>query len=203
MDRSGLQRLIPIILVLIITVVAVAALISLGRTLFSGEGAQTTKPPVNTGKEALTSTLADRSVRMSLRGPIVADENFHSYTITVGPDVRNLTTYRGYLREQLTNEQITNNTKAYEQFVHALSRATLMDGTPLSGDANDTRGICAAGSLYEFEVLQGTNVVQKLWTTTCSGSKGSLKANLSQVNKLFQLQIPDFNAVVSKIKLNF
>lgn len=203
MDRSGLQRVIPIILVIIVVIVAAVALFSLGRTLFGGGGeSESPAPTTNTGQSALTTTTADRSVRMSVRGPIVAGEDFHSYTITVSPDARNMTTYVGYVGQQVGNSQLTNNVQAYTQFVNALSLAKLMDGTPLTGDANDTNGVCATGYLYVFDTLQATNVVQSLWTTTCKGSPGSLKANLPQVRSLFQLQIPTYATLASDVDMN-
>ena len=204
MDRSGIQRIIPIVIVLIIAGVAVWALISLGRMLFSGGGTTATTSPtptVNNGAQALTQTTADRGVRMTVRGPIVANENFHSYTVTATPSSRNMTTYTGYLGQQVNTSQLDNNVQAYTQLVTALSRANLMAGTPLSGDADNTDGICATGYLYEFEVLQSTNTVQKLWTTTCKGSPGSLKANLNQVVNLFRAQIPNFVKLTTEIKL--
>lgn len=203
MDRSGAQRIIPIVLVLIIVALAVAALVSLGRVLFGGESSSPSPtPPVNTGKQALTTTSADRSVRMTVRGPIVASENFHSYAITVSPDARNMTTYVGYVGQPVDSAQLENTSQAYEQFVYSLSRANLMEGTPLTGEANDTRGICATGSIYTFEVLQGSNVIQGLWTSTCKGSPGSLEANLQQVSRLFQRQIPTFSQLASKVRLS-
>lgn len=201
MDRSGLQRILPVILVLIVVAVAITAMISLGRAMFSGGGSPTVTP-VNSGKDALTKTTADRSVKMTVRGPIVAQENFHSYLIKVTPSSRNMKTYTGYLSNEVDNEQLDNNVQAYTQFVYALSRAKLMDGTPLSGDANDTRGICATGTVYEFEVLQGGKSVQKLWTSTCKGSQGSLNASLAQVGRLFRLQIPDFSKLAQKVNLD-
>lgn len=202
MNRSGLSRIIPIILVIGVIGLAIWALVSVGRMIFGsnngGNGSQTTQQ-VNVGKQALTKTTADRSVRMTVRGPIVADENFHSYSVTISPDARNMTTYVGYMAQQVDTQQLTNNIPAYEQFVYALQRANFMEGTPLSGDANDTRGICATGSLYEFEVLQGSNSIQKLWTSTCEGSQGSLKASLSQITNLFRAQIPGFSQLISKI----
>lgn len=203
MERSGLRRLIPAAVILIVIAIAIFALISIGRSLFGGGGSPSpSSSPVNTGKQALTSTLADRSVRMTVRGPLIANENFRSYTITVGPDMRNMTTYKGYIGEPIDNEQLTNNLQAYEQFVYALDHANLMEGTPLSDGANDTRGLCASGNIYEFEVLQGVNTVQKLWTSTCKGSVGSLKANLAQVTSLFRAQIPDFSKLSGKINLS-
>lgn len=206
MNRSGIQRIIPIVLVLIIVIVAIAALVSLGRTLFSGDSTSPSPAPAGIAKEspqdALKSTLADRSVRMTVRGPIVANENFHSYRITATPNSRNMTTYVGYVGTEVANEQLDNNIPAYTQLVYALSRAGLMDGTPLTGDVNDTRGVCATGTVYEFEVRQGNNTIQNLWTSTCKSSVGSLKASLSQVRRLFQLQIPDYSKQLSKIHLS-
>lgn len=203
MDRSGLQRVIPIIIVILVIVGIGWALISLGRAFFGGDGDSSQSPaPVNSGKQALTATTADRSVRMSVRGPIVAQENFHSYSISISPDSRTMTTYKGYLGEQVDTSQLDNNAQAYEQFVNALDRANMMEGAPLTGDANETAGICATGSLYMFEVMQATNVVRSLWTTTCKGSVGSLKANRAQLQNLFKAQIPDFNKLAQKVRLS-
>ncbi len=202
MDRSGLQRLIPIVLVIIIVVIALAALVSLARTLFFSGSSPAPTPAVNSAKEALINIASDHSVRMTVRGPIVANENFHSYTITASPDTRNMTTYVGYIGQQVDNSQLVNNPPAYEQFVYALNRLNLMEGTVPDGDANDTRGICATGMLFEFEVLQGSNSLRKLWTTSCRSAIGSLTANRAQVTKLFQTQIPDFGKLVGKVNLS-
>lgn len=201
MDRSGFQRVVPIILVLIVVGLVIAALVSIGRTFFGGMGSSSPSPTpqVNVGKEALTQATADRSVRMSVRGPLVADERFYSYTITVSSDARNLTTYQGYSAQVVDTSQLQNSMVAYEQFVHALDRAKLMDGTPLTGDNNDTRGVCATGQVYMYEVLQGENILQSLWTSTCAGSPGSLAANQSQVTRLFTSQIPDAAKFTSRI----
>ncbi len=197
MNSSGAQRIIPIILVLIVTVVAVAALISVGRSIFGGPAEQV----VNTGKESLLDTSIDRSVRMTVRGPIVGDDIFHSYTVTVTPTTRNLTTYQGYLQTQLEVSDLANNSKGYEQFVHALDRAKMMDASELEGDANDTRGICAQGTLYQYDVMQSTHVVKSLWTTSCSKSRGSLGTNNQTLLRLFRKQIPDAPKLTGKIAL--
>lgn len=199
MDNSGLQRLIPIALVLIIIIVAIAAVISVGRSIFGG--GEPEAPAVNVGQEALLNTAIDRSVRMTVRGPIVADEKFHSYTITVSPTTRNLTTYEGYLDRVVESKELANNTRGYEQFVHALNREEMMEGKALEGEENDTRGICPTARLVEFEVRQASNVVKKLWTTTCQGTRGSLEANSARLQRLFQAQIPEASEVTRKVRL--
>jgi len=199
MYRGNLSRFIPIVLVLIIVAIAIAALVSLGQAIFGGnQGSQT---QANVGRDALLSTDANRSVRMTVRGPLVAEENFHSYQVTIAPASRTMTTYTGYLDQILSTKQLANNLNAYEQFVYALDKANLMQGDELTGDKNDIRGVCATGEVYEFEVLQDNSTVKRLWTSTCKGSPGSFKASVDQVQPLFLNQIPDNKTLLQAIKL--
>jgi hypothetical protein len=199
MYRGNASRVVPIILVLIIIAIAIAALVSVGRSIFGGDQTDTTQ--VDTGRQALLATTADHSVRMTVRGPIVADENFRSYQVAIDPSTRNMTTYSGYLEQAIDSKQYPNNNKAYEEFVYALDKANMMKGTALEGDKDDIRGVCATGNVYEFEVLSGSAVVKRLWTSTCKGSLGSFKASIAQVESLFKEQIPDQKALREKIDL--
>ena len=198
MYKSNSSRVVPIVLVLIVVAIAIAALVSVGRAVFGGNDSQDTEQ-VDMGVQSLLNTSVGRSVRMTVRGPIVADEEFRSYQIAVDPSNRRITTYSGYRDQTLENTQLSNNTKAYEEFVHALNRANFMKGEELEGEKNDTRGICATGRVYEFEVLQGNSVIKRLWTSTCKGSKGSLEASLKQIETLFNQQVPDSEKIIRKI----
>ncbi|HRN90536.1 MAG TPA: hypothetical protein PK265_02575 [Candidatus Saccharibacteria bacterium] len=195
------SRIIPIALILIITAIAIAALVSLARVIFFSEGTSSGPTNVDISREALLDTSADRSVRMIVRGSIVADESFRSYQITVSPSARNLTTYTGYLDNQIDSINLGNNIPAYEQFVYALDKADLSNGTELSGSQNDLRGVCATGKVYEFQILKADKSIKSLWTSTCKGSRGSLDASVSQLTDLFTSQIPDAKATINKIKL--
>lgn len=199
MYKGNSSRIVPIILVLIVVAIAIAALVSVGRAIFGGGSSDQTQ--VDVGHEALVNTSPDHSVRMTVRGPIVADENFRSYQVTVDPTSRSLVTYSGYLDKTIDSKQYDNNQKAYEQFVYALDKANMMKGDVLPDDKNDTRGICATGNVYEFEVLENNSTVKRLWTSTCKGSAGSFKASVPQVQNLFLKQIPDSNALLKKIDL--
>lgn len=199
MYRGDRARIFPVILVLIVIAIAIAALVSVGRAIFGG-GDQP-QAAVDTSQKSLLNTSADRSVRMTVRGQIVADETFRSYQVVVAPNSRILTTYSGYLAQPIENQALGNNIKAYEEFVHALDKANLAKGTPLAEEQDDTRGVCAAGQAYEFEILNGTNVIKRLWTSTCKGSAGSLKASVKQLESLFLQQIPDYKKQLKKIDL--
>jgi len=194
------SRILPTVLTIIVIVIAIAGLVALARLLFTGSPS-TSIAEVNTAQQNLLNTNDGRAVSMTVRGPIVADEDFRSYQIIVSPSERKFTAYTGYL-DVVTNQQtLSNNTAAYDQFVNALNKANMVAGTPLEGDKNNTLGICATGKLYEFSTLDGGSTSEMLWTSTCSGSPGSLKASVTQLSQLFLNQIPSGSDIAASIKL--
>lgn len=202
--RNSISRFIPILLVIIITIVAVAAVIAIGRALFGDGGSPNSPQPnpnIEDAKTALLSTDVDRSVRLTVRGPIVANENFRSYSITITPDSREMITYEGYLDNQIDRKRLDNNTKAYTELVYALDKRKMMDGKDLTEGQNDLRGICASGKIYKFETIKNNSVVKSLWTSDCSGSKGSAQANVNEILDMFLKQIPDGKKMASGIGL--
>lgn len=202
--RNSISRFIPILLVIIITIVAVAAVIAIGRALFGDGGSPNNTQPnpnIEDAKTALLSTDVDRSVRLTVRGPIVANENFRSYSITITPDSREMITYEGYLDNQIDRKRLDNNTKAYTELVYALDKRKMMDGKDLTDEQNDLRGICASGKIYKFETIKNNSVVKSLWTSDCSGSKGSAQSNVNEILDMFLKQIPDGKKMASGIGL--
>ncbi|HET6746623.1 MAG TPA: hypothetical protein VFH06_00775 [Candidatus Saccharimonadales bacterium] len=199
MYRGDRARIFPVIIVLVVIAIAIAALVSVGRAIFGG-GDQPS-PTTDTSQQALLNSSDTHSVRMTVRGKIVADENFRSYQVLVTPSARTLTTYSGYLDQPIASSQLGNNIKAYEEFTHALDKANLSKGTPFTGDQDDIRGICATGLVYEFDIMDNGNSVKHLWTSDCKGSPGSLKASVKQLQSLFLGQIPDQKTLLSKIDL--
>lgn len=198
MNSGRKSQLLPVILIVVIVVVSVAAIVALARTLLFGGGEEQVEE--NSAQEnALVQVTADRSVRMTVRGEITADEQFRSYQITISPSNRVMTTYAGYLDQQIDTVQLGNNTRAYEEFVYALNRAGMMEGTPLQGEENDRRGLCPSGKILEFETLQNSSSVEMLWTATCSGIKSSFNANSAQISDMFLEQIPQGRDLLNNI----
>ncbi len=193
------SRILPVALVIIIIIIAIAALVSLARIVFFST--PTTPAAVDTSKTALLDTTVGRSVSMTVRGPIVADEEFQSYQIDISNSVREIKTYKGYLDTVVDSVALTNNVAAYEQFVYALDKADLAKGVELSGDRNDVRGICATGRVYEFTIFNNKKPVKRVWTSTCKGSTGSLNASVTQLTSLFVNQIPDAEKLIDRVNL--
>lgn len=200
---TSFSRFIPIILVILITIVAVAAVIAIGRSLMGGgQPKQDEQVVIDKDKKALLSTDAGRSIRLTVRGPIVADEKFRSYQITISPDTRVMTTYEGYLEKEIATKNFGNTSKAYEELVYALDKRKMMDGRALTEKQNDLRGICASGKIYKFETLNNSQSVKTLWTSDCKGSKGSALANVNEVLDMFLKQIPGGKKTASEVGLS-
>jgi len=197
------------ILTLIVVIIVIVAIVSIGRAIFfSCNQADTTEPDIDTGRTELLDTTANHGVQLTVRGPIVAEEEFKSYQLEVAPNSREMVVYRGYLDDEERSKKLGNNRAAYEEFVYALDKADMMKGTMPADDAdNDLRGICATGYVYEYAVLVDDKPVKHLWTSTCDGSKGTLQASTSQLNDLFLKQIPESADLVpfksSGLRLNF
>ncbi|MES2876127.1 MAG: hypothetical protein V4678_01525 [Patescibacteria group bacterium] len=195
MQRNNGARFFPLIVIIVIVALVIAAIVSIGRAVFnSGDGNEAEQTSqVSEDREALLNTSVGRSVTMTVRGPIVAEENFTSYRVGASNSERSMNVYRGYLEEQTNGKTLPNNTQAYEQFVYALDKANMTQtaGAANDDEAKDLRGICARGYVYEYAVLSGGNEVKKLWTSTCEGSKGTLNASTDQLSQLFLDQIPE------------
>lgn len=197
MEKYRTRRIITIAISLVIIAVAIAAMVYVARVLFFSGSANTAQ--VSASESALVSTNADRSVSMKVRGPIVADEKFRTYTITVSPNSRVITVNKGYLGAVVSDNNLNNNIPAYEQLVYALDKVKLMRGNELTGDANDLRGVCATGRVYEFSILKNGTAEKTLWTSSCSSSRGSLNANLDSLTKLLDAQIPQFSKLTADL----
>lgn len=195
------SRIIPVVLVVVIIIIAIASLVSLARVVFFSGTDSSKTTQTDTSRAALLNTTASHSVSMTVRGPIVADEAFHSYKIDITPSTRTITTYKGYLDTVVDQTTLPNSVASYEEFVYALDKADLSKGKQLTAEKNDTRGTCATGSVYDFAIVDGTNTVKDVWTSTCSGSKGSLDASVTQLQSLFVKQIPGADKLIAKVSL--
>lgn len=193
------SRTLPTILTVIVIIIAIAGMVALARFLFfpGTDNATIT----DTSRDQLLSSTEGSAVRMTVRGPIVADENFRSYQINITPSSRDIKTYTGYLGAVLDQENLGNNVAAYEEFVHALDKAKLVAGQPFEGEEDDVRGRCATGRVTEFSLIKDGNISETLWTSTCSGSKGSLRANVDQLTNLFRAQIPGSRDLIRDVSL--
>lgn len=199
MYRGSGPRIAPLIAVIIVVALVIAALVTAGKMLFNGNKTTTN---TDTGTTAIADAVRDtsdsRSVRWTVRGPIVADEKFRSYQITVSPSKRTYVTYSGYLDQVIDTKSYDNNARAYEEFIYALDNANV--SATRNTTSTDFRGVCATqGIAYMFETLSGDAADHTLWSSTCKDSKGNLAAEALKLQALFVNQIPDFAPLFNSI----
>ena len=197
--KQGRSSIFPVIIIVVIIVISVAAIVALARAMFFNKSNTQQTEERDISVQNLLNTNAERSVRMTVRGNITANEDFRSYQITVAPNKRTMTTYRGYLDTPIDSVELDNNTQAYTEFVYALNREGMVNGKALTGERDDTRGVCPEGKILEFETLENDQPNKRLWTTTCKNAKGSLTANSSRLGNLFTGQIPQSRKLLNRI----
>ena len=197
MYRGNRSRFFPILVVIIIAAIIIFGLVSLVRVM-THSGTKSPDAAVSLTSQLL-NTENDRSVSMVGRGPIVGDENFNSYEITVSPTNRTITTWQGYDHNKtIATETLGNNTKAYDQFVNALNYAGYTKSAIML--SNDTHGLCANGRVYDFVLASGASSLDDRWTTNC-GIKGSFRGSAPAVRLLFLAQMPDAPKLVNDINM--
>lgn len=202
--KEKIIRLAPILLIIAIAILSIILIVNLGKMMMGAndsadQASSETSQVEDTALADLLKVEAGRSVKMTVRGPIEASEKAHSYSIEVTPNSRSMKIFKAYGAEIISQKDYSNTNVAYDEFVHALSKANMMKGKALTGEADDLRGVCATGHIYDFAILNNGEETKHLWTSTCSGSKGSLVANTKQLQDLFASQIPDFGNYVKDL----
>ena len=150
------------------------------------------KPQVE-AKPLISYAQTDTTVRLTVDGPVVANQEHNAYQITVGREQTTMDTYVGYDQEVLQTNTYDNNAESYANFLRALDLAGFSKGDTESD--TDPRGTCATGNRYVLEIINGTNEVQSFWTTSCK-IRGTFQGNIEQVSNLFRNQVPDYSKMV-------
>ena len=141
MYRGSGPRIVPLIVAVLVVAFVIAGLVMVGRMIFSGD--KQSNGDKKNGPTLVDSVLnqdESRSVRWTIRGPIVANEKFKSYQITVSPSERTFVTYSGYLDDVIDTKKYNNNKQAYEQFVYALNNANIT-ATHAAKDIEDRKSV--------------------------------------------------------------
>lgn len=204
MYKGNRSRLFPIIVVLVVMAIAIFALVTLGRWVFSSLNGTQNAQPETSQQASIENTLlnnnANSSVRMTVRGPIVGDEQFRSYQITISPTSRSIITWSGYDQANVIDQKtLDNDKKAYDEFVYAINYAGYTKSAVVKD--NNTKGLCASGRVYHFEVLSDSTTSQDTWTTNCNSKQGSFRGNGPVIRELFLKQIEGSSQIVGNVDL--
>ena len=174
---------------------AVALVVVVFILIVRGFGGRNRSLETNLADYAKTETV----MRMTVEGKVNADQDHRSATVTVGRSSNAINLIQGYEGNVLQTKTYESNENAYATFLRALQLQGYDKGND-NPDRQDSRGQCPTGKVYTFEIITGSAIVQKFWTTSCGG--GTFKGNASVVRTLFRAQIPDYSDVISGQGLN-
>lgn len=166
-----------------------------------GGRSNTAANPEDVKRSEVTTINSGRSVRMTVYGPIVANETRESYEVSVSTTNRRFAAYQGYGQTQIASSDFDNTYEGYQQFVYALARAGFDKQRTISDADNDDRGACATGRRYVYELFENGDVIKRLWTTSCPKIKGNFGGQNDSIRSLFTAQIPDFDKAIKVLKL--
>ena len=173
----------------IITIGLVILLIVL---LFSGGGGTTKKVPTS-GKALDSYASTDAEVRLTIDGPINAEQNHRQAQITVGRNSAVLNVIQGYNGTVVNQQNFANTEAGYSAFLHALELVGFTRGDTSNSGLKTEAGHCPLGRRYIFEIIQGGKAIERFWATSCNGPHTYL-GNVLTTIELFQVQIPTYQS---------
>jgi hypothetical protein len=164
---------------------------------FGGDSEKTLQNPLT------DYSSTDAIVRMTVDGPIIAEQQHQAYRISVGRSETRIETLQGYEYETIESKTYDNNQQAFFNFLRAIELDGFTKGlAKADSQTQDERGVCATGNRFVFEIMSGTSQVQRYWTTSC-GNQGTFKGNAQRVKQLFdrQIPLPDFPKMTGRLKV--
>lgn len=164
-----------------------------------GKGAETGLNAEEIARRQVTAIHSGRSVRMTVYGPVVANEERQSYEINISTTARRIALYKGYDQSQIDSKSYDNTYESYQQFVYALARAGFDKERSISENEADDRGTCSTGKRYVYELFENGDVIKRVWTTTCGKDKGSFAGTNNLTRDLFNKQIPDYRTTMKQL----
>ncbi len=182
--------------------ITIGLIIFLIVLLFTGGGGSKSKTQSGTQRPTTVQQLGDFAstdavARLTIDGPINADQNHQSVQITVGNDDTTYQQFQGYQGTVVNQQNFVNNQAAYSNFLFALGHAGYLLGDNSKLLANE-KGYCALGNRYVFELIEGGDTIQRYWATSCgNGSPRTYKGNLSLTLTLFQRQVPNYGGLTA------
>ena len=172
--------------------------------LFNNFSAKNTKTQPTSVPKVAEYAVTDTEVRMRVEGKVIAEQEHTAYQITVGRSAIRLETFRGYDSPATETRTYNNTQEGYANFLRALDFAGYMKGDAKANEAlKDDKGACAIGRRFIFEVVSGSAVNQRYWSSNCRAFRGTYQGNSEETKRLFDRQVPmaDFNKLVNSLNL--
>jgi hypothetical protein len=163
----------------------ILVIILLIRAIFGGGGDPAQE---SQGKPLVDYANSNVIMRTTIAGPIEANSEYEEIRIDVSQYSTDIRIINGFQGRVVRSESATSNTQAYASFLRALDLMGYANGDDRE-ELKDERGHCPFGRRFIFEIIDGSEKVQRYWTTSCNRD-GSFKGDSDGVIRLFRAQIP-------------
>jgi type II secretory pathway component PulC len=188
MEFASRIRWILVIAVTVILLILVSwGLFTIASNIFRGDG----DVPLTTQSNDVKIVQSTSVAKYRVEGPIVANEDHRSYSITVSSSVVTMKTFKSYGRVILEERSYQNTQAAYDSFLSALlnQNVTELNRRNTSTDFTfEDQGVCANGQKFFVEL--DSKIFR--WSTSCSDSQGNAGFDMAFISALFEEQVPDF-----------
>jgi hypothetical protein len=174
--------------------ITIGLLIVLIFLLFHGGGKK--GPTVSQPLYSYAST--DAEVRLTIDGPINANQDHQQVQITVNQNVVTFDQFQGYDGTVVNQQQFANSESAYSSFLYALYLNGFTEGNNSSALSSE-QGHCALGDRYIFQLIEGGNNLERYWATDCPNVVKSYDGNLPLTLTLFEAQVPNYQTLVKNV----
>ena len=180
--------------------ITIGLIIILIVLLLGGGGGNGPKKPKTT-KALADYASTEAEVRMTIDGPVNADQTHQQIRITVDNNVTTYEQIQGYQDTVVNSQNFDNNENSYSNFLYALGHAGFTKGDITKALAND-KGYCPLGNRYIFELIDNGKDVQRFWGTSCGGhAPKTYRGNLNLTITLFQAQVPNYQNLTQDLNL--
>lgn len=190
--KNNARYIIGFVVTVFLLIVLVVLLI--GGNIGGGSSKKNTKT-TTTMKQLQDYSNSGAVVKVTIDGPVNAQQVHDQINITVGRDTTVINRNSGYDGNVVKTMTYTNTETAYNVFLNSLNKVGFDKGDNNKA-LKDDRGFCPIGNRYVFEIIENGQSVQRYWATSCGGTKTYL-GQLGLTLRLFRAQAPDYSAFIS------
>ena len=142
---------------------------------------------------------SNSSVTWTQQGRLLGDDRHHSVRISINQNERRADLLTGYDERIEKSIVLPNNKQAYTEFMIALEKLNF--GKERSVKQTDVRGACPTAFRYIYQIHEGSDEKQNLWSDSCAAADGTFAGKADTVRVLFQAQITGYEKLTAGVQL--
>lgn len=164
------------------------------------------KKPANTGpvvKSLPSYSQTGAAVSWTQQGIVNGEDIHRSIRITVSSSERTVQVISGYSGQVISSQVFPNSEDSYDVFLRSLAGMGFLTRSKDAKKVSDNEnGYCPLGQRYIYELNNGADELSRLWSSSCGTKVGTFGGSASGIRQLFQLQITNYNKIVSGVNLS-